>query len=95
MASDPEKVHELLTNQREKSSEELEHYYLQFEDLWERKLWHELTVALLEFYELPESTPHRIVLFETFVSTFAEKVNQLRLVTIGLSAASQSKGVVR
>ena len=62
MALDPEKVHDLLTDQREKSPEELEHFFLRFEDLWERKLWHELTNALLEFYELPESAPQRIIL---------------------------------
>lgn len=94
MSYDPEKVHDILLDQREKSSEELEHFFLQFEDLWERKLWHELTATLLEFYELPASAPQRIVLYDTFINSFAEKINQLRLVTLGLSAATQSKGIV-
>ena len=93
MALDSEKIHDLLTDQREKSSVELEPFFLQFEDLWERKLWHELTSTLLEFYELPESAPQRIILYDTFVNNFAGKINQLRLVTLGLSAASQYKGI--
>ena len=93
MALDLDTVHDILSQQREKSPDELESFFLQFEDFWERKLWHELTNALLEFFRLPESASQRKILYDTFIDSFAEKINQLRLVTLGLSAASQCKGI--
>ena len=94
MAFNFDTVHDLLSQEREKLPDELEHFFLQFEDFWERKLWHELTNALLEFFELPESITQRKTLYDTFISSFAEKINQLKLVTLGLSAASQCKGTL-
>lgn len=90
--ADPEVIAEQLSNQRDAASPDLQHYFLTFEDYWERKLWHELTEVLVEFYQKPESAPQRIPLFSGFVTSFAEKISQLRLVTIGLSAASQYTG---
>lgn len=94
MALDLDTVHDILSQQREKAPDELVDFFLQFEDFWERKLWHELTNALLEFFDLSESAPQRKTLFDTFINTFAEKINQLKLVNLGLSAASQCKGTM-
>jgi len=92
MAMDIDTIPNLLGDQRDQAPDELQHFFIQFEDYWERKLWHELTDSLIEYFNHPESAPQRIPLYETFIKTFAGKINQLKLVTLGLSAASQCKG---
>jgi len=89
---DPETIPNLLADLRDGTSEGLEHYYITFEDYWERKLWHELTESLLEFFANSETRNQRIPLYNTFVSSFADKINQLQLVTIALNTASQFPG---
>ena len=89
---DIDTIPNLLGDQRDQAPDELQHFFIQFEDYWERKLWHELTDSLIEYFNHPESAPQRIPLYETFIKTFAGKINQLKLVTLGLSAASQCKG---
>lgn len=91
---EPEVIAQRLADLRDEASEDLQHYFLTFEDYWERKLWHELTDILQEFYLKPESASQRIPLFVNFVTTFAEKLSQLRLVEIGLNAALQLKGII-
>jgi len=90
---DNEKVGNFLADQREQAHDDLSHYFLTFEDFWERKLWHELTDALVQFYAEPHSASQRIPMYENFVKVFADKINQLKLVKIGLSAAGQYKGM--
>lgn len=82
-----------LAEQRDQAPDEFAHYYLTFEDYWERKLWHELTDSLLEYFKLPESASQRLPLFNTFIKSFAEKINSLKLVELGLSTATQCKGL--
>ncbi|KAF2018332.1 hypothetical protein BU24DRAFT_440925 [Aaosphaeria arxii CBS 175.79] len=89
MAMDPDTIPNLLADQRDQAADELQSYFLDFEDYWERKLWHELTDKLLEYFEISESAKQRIPLFETFIKSFANKINQLKLVKLGLSAATQ------
>lgn len=88
-ANDPEVIADHLQTQRDDAPAYLQHYFLTFEDYWERKLWHELTDVLVEFFNKPESASQRLPLFKTFVVSFSEKISQLRLVIIGLLAASQ------
>lgn len=92
-AKDLEMIPGYLEEQRDAAPDELQHFFLSFEDFWERKLWHELTDSLIEYYSHSQSAPQRINLFTTFIRTFSDKINQLKLVTLGLSAASQYKGV--
>ena len=80
-----------LAEMREQASDDLLHYFLQFEDYWERKLWHELTDLLVEYFKLDGSASQRIPLFDTFIKSFADKINKLKLVTLGLDAATQCK----
>lgn len=89
---DLDTIPNLLSEQRDAAPEDVQHYYLQFEDFWERKLWHELTDILVEYFERPESASQRIPLYTGFISTFDQKINQLKLVTLGLSASTQCKG---
>jgi len=91
---DQKKVHipDLLADQRDEAPEDVQHYFISFEDYWERKLWHELTNQLVEYFELPSSEAQRIPIFTKFINTFADKINQLKLVSLGLSTASQYQG---
>ncbi|EKD14203.1 PCI domain-containing protein [Drepanopeziza brunnea f. sp. 'multigermtubi' MB_m1] len=84
-------IPDFLANSRDDAPAELQHLFLEFEDLWERKLWHQLTDRLVEFFNHKESAPQRLAFYKTFILTFADKINQLKLITLALSAASQCK----
>lgn len=86
---DTDTIPNLLGDQRDQAPDDQQHYFIEFEDYWERKLWHELTDKLVEYFDTPESAKQRIPLFETFIKSFANKINQLKLVELGLNAASQ------
>jgi 26S proteasome regulatory subunit N9 len=82
-----------LQEQRDEAPEDLQHFFLSFEDYWERKLWHELTDILVTFYTEPQSAKQRLPIFNNFIKSFADKINQLKLVRIGLSTAHQCEGM--
>ncbi|KFZ13209.1 hypothetical protein V501_03820 [Pseudogymnoascus sp. VKM F-4519 (FW-2642)] len=84
-------IPDFLAEQRDAAPAELQHLFISFEDYWERKLWHQLTDALVEFFNSPESGPQRLAFYKTFILTFADKINQLRLVTLALNAATQCR----
>lgn len=92
---DTDTIPNLLADQRDSAPDELQHYFIQFEDFWERKLWHELTDVLIDYFHNDQSAPQRIPLYNTFIKSFADKINQLKLVTLGLRAAEQCKGWYR
>ena len=60
----------------------------QFEDYYERKLWHQLTLALEEFFFLtPEATPQlKCKVYDLFVLQFANKLNPIKVVEFALCA---------
>ncbi|PSN62381.1 hypothetical protein BS50DRAFT_559733 [Corynespora cassiicola Philippines] len=91
MAMDTDTIPNLLGDLRDQAPDELQEYFIHFEDYWERKLWHELTDKLIEYFDQPESAKQRIPLFDTFIKSFANKINQLKLVTLGLNTATQYK----
>ena len=92
--TDPAAISEFLTEQLNEAPTELQDVFLTFEDLWERKLWHQLTDALLEYFSNPETTAQRLPIYNTFIISFADKINQLKLVKLALSASAQIKGEV-
>jgi 26S proteasome regulatory subunit N9 len=92
--TDPEVISNFLAEQRDEAPTELQHIFLTFEDLWERKLWHQLTDTLLEHFSNPESTAQRLPIYKTFIISFADKINQLKLVKLALSASAQIKGKI-
>jgi 26S proteasome regulatory subunit N9 len=91
-APDPEQVANQLAEQRDEAPAELQHFFLTFEELYERKLWHQLTDALLEFFANRDSRSQQLQLYNTFISSFADKINQLKLVKLALSASRQQNG---
>ena len=92
MVFDPEQVPAVLESQRDQRPADLQEYYLRFEDLWERKLWHELTDVLIEYFGLDGSASQRMTLFNNFIVAFDNKINQLKLVELGLLAAETEQG---
>lgn len=85
-------IPDFLAEQRDKAPEELQPLILDFETFWERKLWHQLTDSLVQFFNDPSSSPQRLPFYKTFVLKFADKINQLKLVDLALKAATQCKG---
>lgn len=88
-----DKIPDFLADQRDQAPSEAQALFLNFEDFWERKLWHQLTDALIEFFRLPESAPQRLPIFKSFIVTFADRINQLKFVSLGLMASTQCKGM--
>ncbi|KAL8840235.1 MAG: hypothetical protein Q9170_001442 [Blastenia crenularia] len=86
---DPEVVSNFLSEQRENAPEDLQQSFLTIEDYWDRKLWHQLTDVLVEYFNTAASAQQRLPLFRHFILTFAEKINQLKFVSLGLLAATQ------
>ena len=89
---DPEIVQRFLDEQREAASEELQQDFLNIEDFWDRKLWHQLTDVLVAYFRNPASANQRLPLFRQFLLSFSEKINQLKFVSLGLLAATQCQG---
>ncbi|KIV82459.1 hypothetical protein PV11_04572 [Exophiala sideris] len=89
--NDPEAISNFLAEQRDEAPTELQHIFLTFEDLWERKLWHQLTDTLLEYFSNPETATQRLPIYNTFIISFADKINQLKLVKLALGASAQIK----
>ncbi|GAA5804297.1 hypothetical protein EDC94DRAFT_602097 [Helicostylum pulchrum] len=82
-------VPKFLYEERQKVDDSLQQYFVDFEDLYERKLWHQLTTRVLDFFNEPRSTSHRIPVYRNFVAEWEDKINKLSLVTIALQAAKQ------
>ncbi|KAK4099897.1 PCI-domain-containing protein [Parathielavia hyrcaniae] len=84
-------ISDFLAEQRDSAPDELQPLVLEFETLWERKLWHQLTNQLIEFFNHPGSAPQRLQFYKVFVLKFADKINQLKLVDLALKAATQCR----
>ena len=87
-----QKISDFLADQLQQAPEQCQASFLSFEDFWERKLWHQLTNALVDFFRLPESGPQRLPIFKTFVLSFADRINQLNFVSLGLMASTECAG---
>ncbi|KAM3548704.1 hypothetical protein ARSEF4850_009259 [Beauveria asiatica] len=84
-------IPDFLAEQRDTAPEELQPLILDFENYWERKLWHQLTDALVEFFSDDGSAPQRLAFYRVFILKFADKINKLKLVDLALKTASQCK----
>ncbi|KAL2134617.1 hypothetical protein VTI74DRAFT_11359 [Chaetomium olivicolor] len=84
-------IPDFLAEQRDAAPEELQGQVLEFETLWERKLWHQLTNELIDFFNHPGSAPQRLQFYKVFILKFADKINQLKLVDLALKAATQCR----
>ncbi|KAG8922705.1 26S proteasome regulatory subunit [Tulasnella sp. 419] len=71
------------------SPQELHPFFEKFRRLHSRKLWHQLTLAIFEFLAHPQSPPYQVDLFNKFIRDFESKLNQLKLVEIGVKVSKQ------
>lgn len=72
-----------------KDKPELATEYVLFEDLYMRKLWHQLTVRLESFVKLDGVESHLVPLYDTFISDFKHKINKLVLARLLIPVARQ------
>ncbi|KAI8905087.1 hypothetical protein EDD86DRAFT_212214 [Gorgonomyces haynaldii] len=66
-------------------------HFNKFARLYELKLWHQLTLALLDYSRLPESKTHLQVLYDNFITDFEKRVNKVSLCQIQFHVASLLK----
>jgi 26S proteasome regulatory subunit N9 len=77
-------VPDFLREARMSAPESLQGSILQMEDLWERRLWHQLTLELEKYFNDQQSMGSRMRMFKDFVGTFEKNINQLKLVGLAL-----------
>jgi len=68
---------------------DLHPFFESFRTLYTKKLWHQLTQKLFEFFDHPLSRPYRVDVFERFVRDFESKINQLKLVEMGVKVSKE------
>ncbi|KAI9500920.1 26S proteasome regulatory subunit [Coemansia spiralis] len=78
-----------LQKQQSEVPSTLTKHFREFEDLYERKLWHQLTKKVEEFINIPEAAPYRIGLYNEFVKEWRKHMNKVKLVLFALAAARQ------
>ncbi|XP_046979336.1 26S proteasome non-ATPase regulatory subunit 13 [Schistocerca americana] len=74
----------LSTKQREESSKEVASVWAQLEDLYNRRLWHQITLLLESFvtHDSLQKKDSLIQLYNNFIQVFENKINPLSLVEI-------------
>lgn len=72
---------------------ELAQIVYQLEDFYERKLWNQLTLALQELYEFPESKAggFRAKVYNQFLSRFQSKLNPIKIVDFLLQSFDEPR----
>ncbi|KAL1470827.1 hypothetical protein MTO96_024003 [Rhipicephalus appendiculatus] len=78
-----------LKKQQEQGPPELSQQWAEFEELYNKRLWHQLTLKLLTFVRSPEIQPGLFQMYENFISEFENKMKPLSLVEIA-AQVSQS-----
>ncbi|KAJ2016507.1 26S proteasome regulatory subunit [Coemansia sp. RSA 376] len=78
-----------LQQQQREAPSELAHYFSEFEDLYERKIWHQLTKHVDTFINLPEAAAYRVSIYTEFVRDWQKHMNKVKLVLFALAAARQ------
>ncbi|KAG8742258.1 26S proteasome regulatory subunit [Ceratobasidium sp. 414] len=82
-------VDSYLATAASSSPPDLHPFFEKFRRQHQRKLWHQLTLTLFEFLDHPQSGPYQVDLFTKFVRDFEEKLNQLKLVSMGVRVSKQ------
>lgn len=82
-----------LNQQKTNSTSGVAHYYATFEDLYDRKLWHQLTKRIEEFVREGNFSEgdELLQLYSNFVVDFEQKLNKLSLAQFTLAASRQLK----
>ncbi|KAJ3413548.1 26S proteasome regulatory subunit [Chytridiales sp. JEL 0842] len=80
-----------LQKSRASAPAELKDDFVKFEELYDKKLWHQLTLALEKFVTKPAAAPFLVPLYEEFISDWSKKMNQLSLVQYATKASRTIK----
>ncbi|KAI6163982.1 hypothetical protein EDD17DRAFT_407931 [Pisolithus thermaeus] len=80
---------EFITKALTSTPTELHPFFEAFRNLYTRKLWHQLTLKLYEFFDHPRSQPFRVDVFHYFVRDFESKLNQQRLVEMATKVSKE------
>ncbi|CAD5118229.1 DgyrCDS6951 [Dimorphilus gyrociliatus] len=82
-----------LFEQQRKSSSEVSQEWAALEDLYNRKLWHQLTIRLQKFVKNAQLQQGDAImqLYQNFISDFEHRMNPLALVEILIPVARQMK----
>lgn len=56
------------------------------------RLWYQLTLTIEEFLRQSRSAPFQIGLYRQFIEPFSNKLNQLKLASIGITVSRQFSG---
>lgn len=80
-------IHGFLTSFKSALPDQLGEDVAEFADLYDRKLWHQLTNKLEEYAAKPKAADTLLPLFNRFVNTFQKKMNALRYVNLGVAAS--------
>lgn len=62
------------------------------ESFYDKKLYHQLTLELVELINIPSAQGLLIPLYNDFISTFANKIDPLKLVQIAVVTSKQFEG---
>ncbi|KAJ7771841.1 hypothetical protein B0H16DRAFT_1410471 [Mycena metata] len=93
MAVDPPKfklnLDDFIATALSTTPQELHPFFDSFRTLYNKKLWHQLTLKLFSFFDHPASKTYRVDVFESFVRDFESKINQLRLVEMGVKVSKE------
>ncbi|KAF8486999.1 hypothetical protein DFH94DRAFT_621657 [Russula ochroleuca] len=77
-------VEEYLTTAISSTPSDLHPFFESFQNLYSRKLWHQLTQKVDEFFDHTLAKPYRVDVFTRFVRDFEERLNPLRLAEMGI-----------
>ncbi|KAJ1528223.1 26S proteasome regulatory subunit, partial [Cladochytrium tenue] len=80
-----------LRKLRGEAPAELHENLAKMEELYDRKLWHQLTGVLASFVDAPAAAPYLVPLYREFVADFVKRVNQLSVVQYATKAARTIK----
>ncbi|KAJ3341919.1 26S proteasome regulatory subunit [Gonapodya sp. JEL0774] len=80
-------VSAFLAEARSRAPDSLKEFFTQFGDLYDRKLWHQLTSQLQSFASHADARPFLIPVYNNFVKDWAKRMNQLKLVQFAVLAA--------
>ncbi|KAH0834111.1 hypothetical protein J3R83DRAFT_11399 [Lanmaoa asiatica] len=82
-------VDEFIAKALSSTHPDLHPFFEAFKSLYTRKLWHQLTLKLFEFFDHPLSKPCRVVVFQQFLRDFEAKLNQQKLVELGTRVSKE------
>lgn len=80
-----------LQKSKREAPSALQPHFAKFEQLYDQKLYHQLTLEIEEFVKLPAAAPFLMPLYTQFIAEWEDKMNRISLVQLlSLAAAQQT-----